>query len=62
MLATVFASSKPVIDILSSLLQAYVKRQRWEESEAVRKDPKMKLSQCFLDTFDKCKVHSRVSS
>jgi obg-like ATPase 1 len=35
--------------------QAYLKKQRWEENEAVRKDPRMKLSQLFLDTFDKCK-------
>jgi len=33
--------------------KVYVKKARWEESEAVRKDPKMKLSPLFISTFDK---------
>jgi len=33
--------------------KVYVKKCRWEETEAVRKDPKMKLSECFTSTFDK---------
>jgi len=35
--------------------KAYVKHCRWVESEAVRKDPKMKLSPVFESTFDKAK-------
>jgi len=33
--------------------KVYVKKCRWEESEAVRKNPKYKLSDCFVQTFDK---------
>jgi len=33
--------------------KVYVKKCRWEENEAVRKDPKYKLSDCFVQTFDK---------
>jgi len=35
--------------------KVYVKKCRWEECEAVRKDPKYKLSDCFVETFDKAK-------
>jgi len=33
--------------------KTYVKKCRWEENEAVRKDPKYKLSDAFVGTFDK---------